>query len=128
MAINLNVVLAAAGSAYVAALVLSGAGDDAGFLLSVWPPLDRPEWQLLTGLGVLLAVITAAVALAYQLVPAPVIGLFDNGYLVFALVWGILLFGDRPGMLDLAGIALIGGGAFLASLAPVGAGPGQKRE
>ncbi|WP_230720303.1 DMT family transporter [Martelella mediterranea] len=128
MAINLNVVLAAAGLAYVAALFLSGAGDDAGFLLSVWPPLDRPEWQLLTGLGVLLAVITAAVALAYQLAPAPVIGLFDNGYLVFALVWGLLLFGDRPGLPDLAGIALIGGGAFLASLAPIGTGSGPKGE
>ncbi|PRX10734.1 UNVERIFIED_ORG: EamA domain-containing membrane protein RarD [Martelella mediterranea] len=119
MALNLNLVLAAAGAAYVMVLLFLGAGSDAGFLLSAWPALGASGWQILMGLGVLLAVITAAVALAYQLAPAPVIGLFDNGYLVFALVWSILLFGDRPGLVDLSGIALIGGGAFLASLTPV---------
>ncbi|GAB2187891.1 hypothetical protein [Roseibium sp. LAB1] len=64
----------------------------------------------------LLAVITVAVAFAYQLAPAPLIGLFDNDYLVFAVIWGVLIFGDMPDRTNLTGILLIGCAAFLASM------------
>ncbi|MBL3597607.1 DMT family transporter [Rhodovulum sulfidophilum] len=115
MALNLNLVLFLAGAAHLAVLLWLEAGDEAGFLLSVWPGLGMRGWAFLIGLGVALAVITALVAFAYQRAPVPVIGLFDNGYLVFALVWSVLLFGERPDLVDLLGIVLIGCGALLAS-------------
>lgn len=117
MAMNLNMVLALAGLGLIAGLSWAGGGNEAGFLLSVWPKLDLAAWGLLAGLGVLLALITALVAYAYKSAPAPVIGLLDNGYLVFALFWGDLIFGDRPDLIDILGIALIGAGALLATRA-----------
>ncbi|WP_223163026.1 DMT family transporter [Roseivivax sediminis] len=125
MALNLNLVLVLAGFGLLAALSWLGGHDDAGFLLSVWPKLAASGWALLIGLGVLLAVITALVASAYQSAPAPVIGLFDNGYLVFALLWSGAIFGARPGPVDIVGIALIGGGALLASIASTNSHPGR---
>ena len=125
MSMNLNLVLFLGGLGLVAGLWRSGQGNDAGFLLSVWPVLKLTDLGLLAGLGVLLAVITALVAYAYQRAPAPVIGLFDNGYLVFALFWSVLIFGDRPGVIDLLGIVLIGSGALLATTASANRGPDQ---
>jgi drug/metabolite transporter (DMT)-like permease len=125
MAMNLNLVLFLGGLGLVAGLWRSGQGNDAGFPLSVWPALKLADLGLLAGLGVLLAVITALVAYAYQRAPAPVIGLFDNGYLVFALFWSVLIFGDRPGVIDLLGIVLIGSGALLAATASANRGPDQ---
>jgi len=125
MAMNLNLVLFLGGLGLVAGLWRSGQGNDAGFPLSVWPALNLADLGLLAGLGVLLAVITALVAYAYQRAPAPVIGLFDNGYLVFALFWSVLIFGDRPGVIDLLGIVLIGSGALLAATASANRGPDQ---
>lgn len=116
LALNLNLVLAGAGALLLAGAWLGGGG--AGFVLGPWAPPDTRTWALMAGLGGMLALITVAVAFAYQAAPAPVVGLFDNGYLVFALLWGVLLFGDRPGPAALAGIALIGGGAVLASAPP----------
>ncbi|WP_408634077.1 hypothetical protein [Pseudooceanicola marinus] len=51
--------------------------------------------------------------------------MFDNGYLVFALFWSNLIFGDRPGFIDLLGIVLIGSGALLATTASANRGPDQ---
>ncbi|WP_420556132.1 DMT family transporter [Roseovarius sp.] len=125
MAMNLNLVLFLGGLGLIAGLWWSGQGNDAGFLLSVWPALKLADLGLLAGLGVMLAVITALVAYAYQRASAPIIGLFDNGYLVFALFWSILIFGDRPGFIDLLGIVLIGSGALLATTASANRGPDQ---
>jgi drug/metabolite transporter (DMT)-like permease len=116
LAFNLNLVLAVSGGAYVAVLHLVSVPDGAGFLLSAWPDLSGSAWGLLILLGLLLAIITVAVACAYQLAPAPLIGVFDNGYLVFAVVWGVVFFADMPDRADLAGILLIGCAALLASL------------
>lgn len=116
MALNLNVTLAAAGAAVVAvtATFVSAPGQETGFLLSAWPALHPGEWALLAGLGVLLAVIATAVAVAYQLAPAPVIGVFDNTYLIFAAFWGVVILAETPHPGQAVGMALIGGGAVLA--------------
>ncbi len=48
-------------------------------------------------------------ALAYQLAPPPVVGVFDTAYLGFAALWGSVIFADAPTpqeSLDLALIAL----------------------
>ncbi|MFN3208348.1 MAG: DMT family transporter [Roseovarius sp.] len=128
MAMNLNVVLILAGLALIAGLNLRGDGHAAGFLLSAWPRLDASGWALLIGLGVLLGVITALVAYAYRSAPAPVIGLFDNGYLVFALVWDIVIFSGSPGPVDILGVALIGSGAVLATGVAAGRRSGLRGE
>jgi drug/metabolite transporter (DMT)-like permease len=126
LGLNLNLALALGGLGAVAGLAAFGPGGEAGFLLAAWRPLAAADWALLAGLGLLLALIAVAVALAYQRAPAPVVGLFDNAYLVFAALWGAVLFGERPQPAEGAGMALIACGALLAS-APPGRVRGPRR-
>ena len=115
-AVNLNLVLMMTGAIYMTLLALFGRNGENVFLFSIWPDLNGHSMGTLFGLGLLLAAITTAVAFAYQSASVPVIGLFDNCYLVFALLWGILLFHDSPNLVDFSGIGLIGLGAALASV------------
>ncbi|WP_197703877.1 DMT family transporter [Cohaesibacter sp. ES.047] len=115
VAINLNLVIASTAAVSVAGLMYFGPEHQASFLLSAWSSVDWNGGLLLIGLGGLLAIITFLVAVAYQSSPAPIIGLFDNGYLAFAILWGILLFEDWPDLIACLGVMLIGAGALLAS-------------
>ncbi len=116
MAFNLNAVLAVAGAAWVAGLGLVHPGGT-GFVLAQWREVTREDAILIGLLAVLLAVIATLVARAYQSAPAPLVGMFDNAYLAFAVLWGALLFGTAPGPAEAAGIALIGLGSLLMSRA-----------
>ncbi|MDF1791663.1 MAG: DMT family transporter [Thalassobaculaceae bacterium] len=117
MALNLNCCLGLAGTGAVLGLALLGlpTGEHL-FLLSVWPDLGTKDWMLVGLLGLFMAIIATAVAKAYQLAPAPVVGVFDNAYLVFATLWAVLFFGEIPSVSGGLGVALIGGSAVLASL------------
>lgn len=114
MALNLNVTLAIAGALSIVTLATFGYTNDESFVLSVWPILIPQDWVLVGVLGVLLAIITIMVAQAYSLAPSPIIGVFDNTYLLFAALWGVLFFGEISTMREVAGMALIAAGAVLA--------------
>lgn len=117
VAVTLNVALSASGFALLTAVGLTGSAQEESFMFSVWPPLNVGELLVLAGSGLMMALVTALVVCAYQLAPAPTVGLFDNGYLIFAALWGFLLFTRPPGMADIVGMALIGSGALLSSRA-----------
>ena len=53
-------------------------------------------------------------AVAYQSGPAPVVATFDYAYLVFAGLWGALLFAEVPDPLTLLGMSMIAVGGVLA--------------
>ncbi|MCW2306084.1 DMT family transporter [Rhodobium gokarnense] len=127
MAQALNLTLMAGGGLAILALALIDPGPGAGFVLAVWPPLGLEDWLLMAALGVLLAVITVSVALAYRLGPPDIIGVFDNTYLLFAAVWGALIFADIPSLREGLGMALIATGALLASRAPPGKDCGKEK-
>ncbi|WP_244435502.1 DMT family transporter [Martelella sp. AD-3] len=116
MALNLNVALAVSGAAGMACVLLFPAGD--GFALTAWRPLGVSDWALIGLLALFLVAITTGVAGAYRTAPAPVVGLFDNAYLVFAALWSILIFAERPSGLEIAGLAMIGLGAAIAARPP----------
>lgn len=118
MAFNLNVALVVAGGGLVAALSVTGAGIDGSFIFGVWPALGAVDWLVLGLLAAFLMIITVSVAGAYRMAPAPVIGLFDNAYLVFAAVWGVAFFGQIPSPVEMAGMALILAAAVTAARAP----------
>ena len=115
MAFNLNLVLVAASGFGLAALALSGIHVPGDFVTGLWPELALADWLLALLLGVFLAIITALVAYAYSTAPAPVVGVFDNGYLVFAAIWSLTLFGTAPGATELLGLSMIAVGAVLAT-------------
>ena len=53
-------------------------------------------------------------AVAYQSGPAPVVATFDYAYLVFAGLWGALLFAEVPDPPTAVGMAMIAVGGALA--------------
>jgi len=113
MALNLNVTLTITGAVGIVALATFGPTDEESFVLSVWPALMPEDWALVGVLGALLAIIATAVAQAYRLAPSPIVGVFDNAYLIFAAMWSVLFFGEVPSLREAAGMALIAGGAVL---------------
>jgi len=72
------------------------------------------EWRVMTILAAAIIVGSIGAAIAYQSGPSPIIATFDFSYVAFAVVWGILLFGEAPGFITIIGIVLIVGGGMLA--------------
>ncbi|WP_417694967.1 DMT family transporter [Roseibium sp.] len=99
--------------------------DAAPFLLTGWREVDGPTLLLMLGLGVLLALICGGVAKAYQSAPAPVVGVFDNFYVIFAGFWAVVLFSQQFELLDYAAIAMISLSGGLAAFSR-GSASGRK--
>jgi len=79
----------------------------AGFLLGDWRPMALDDVFILAVLGGAFTVYTVGVAFAYQRAPAATIAPFEYAYLASGLLWGWLLFAERPGILALVGMLLI---------------------
>ena len=77
------------------------------FLLGAWIPMWLDEWRAMGILAAAIVVGSIGAALAYQNAPASVIAIFDYSYLVFALVWGNLLFDELPTLAAAGGMVLI---------------------
>jgi drug/metabolite transporter (DMT)-like permease len=85
----------------------------AAFLLSPW---QTPGWQEMLFIfcyACALIFINTATAKAYQVAPPALIGTFDYAYLVFACLWGYVLFQETPDTFTWAGIVLIVIAGFL---------------
>ncbi len=72
------------------------------------------EWRIMTILAAAIIVGSIGAAIAYQSGPSSIIATFDFSYVAFAVVWGILLFGEVPSFITIIGIVLIVGGGMLA--------------
>ena len=111
LAMNLNLCLAVAGAVTLAAILLLAPSPDLvadnAFIMSLWPMLEPSDLLLLAVLGLFMVAIAILVAKAYQMAPSPVIGVFDNGYLVFATLWSALFFDEIPDAVGFFGIAMI---------------------
>jgi drug/metabolite transporter (DMT)-like permease len=88
-------------------LALIPTTPDGGFLTAIWVPMTSPEWTAIALLSVSILIGSVGTAIAYQNGPASVLGVFDFGYVGFAVIWGILLFGEIPDGMTFLGIALI---------------------
>ncbi len=104
-----------AGSLIVAALGTALA-DPPGqpFLLGGWGPMSGADWLLMAALGLMIVVYSMAVARAYQVAPTALVATFDYAYLIFAGIWGYLLFAEVPDRATLLGMALIAAAGWLA--------------
>ena len=106
LALALNVTFIVVGGAgLLAGLVLPI--ETTGFLSPAWTAMGAAEWRSIVILAGLILVASVGTAVAYQAAPASTVGTFDFAYVGFALVWGALLFDERPSMAALAGIGLI---------------------
>jgi drug/metabolite transporter (DMT)-like permease len=84
------------------------------FLLGDWLPMWIEEWRTMAILAIAITAGSVGAAIAYQVGPSSVIATFDFSYVVYAVVWGILLFNEIPDSITIIGILLIVGGGTLA--------------
>ncbi len=84
-----------------------------GFLLRAWRWPAAAEWILLVACGVLVCFGGYLLSQAYRLGEAPVVAPFEYASMPFALAAGLILWGDWPDWIALAGSALIIGGGLL---------------
>ena len=100
-----------AGLAATGLLAALGLGADTTalfpFLLGDWQAMDLREWGFMALLALLSAAYFVGVARAYQIAPPSIIATFDYAYLVWASLWGFVLFAERPGPLTIAGMVSI---------------------
>lgn len=119
MAINLNLCLTAGSG--IALVVIAGISPEItsttpSFLMDGWRTLSLTDFGIICLLAVFMTYIAVSVAHAYKTSTSVTVGLFDNAYLVFAVIWSIMLFGDIPNPMSLAGITLLAGAAVMSAL------------
>ncbi|RVU39087.1 DMT family transporter [Hwanghaeella grinnelliae] len=111
LSLHLNLAFIIVGLAATALTVTWGAspeGDpEPSGLLAPWAAMNGLDWLTMGLLAGSILIGSIGAAVAYQNAPPSVIGTFDFAYVAFSTIWGLLWFGEVPGTLSLAGIALI---------------------
>lgn len=85
-----------------------------GFLTGPWVALNPSMWGGLAVMGVSLLIGSIGTAYAYRNAASATIGVFDIGYLGFAVLWGILFFGEVPDIIAVIGLIGLAGAGILA--------------
>ena len=80
---------------------------DFPFLTNQWFTMSPRAWAIIAALSVLMAAIGVVMPMAYQNGPATIIATFDYCFLIWAIIFGILLFGDYPNLPTTIGMVLI---------------------
>lgn len=84
------------------------------FLLGTWSAIGLAELAALAILVVAIVIGSVGAAYAYQNGRPSTIATFDFAYVGFAMMWGILVFGEEPGLRGVTGVALIVAAGILA--------------
>ncbi len=111
----LNVGFIAVGAAATLAGLTVGDTDILpAFLSTDWAPLTG---DVLFVLGVMTSAIligSIGAAVAYQMAPSSVVGTFDFAYVGFAVIWGVVLFGEFPDAVAVIGMIMIVAAGIIA--------------
>lgn len=76
-------------------------------LPATWTPIPPAHVVLLVGFGVFVILPHLAITQAYRIAPPPVLAPFDYTTLVWAMLWGWLLWNDLPSIATLLGAAIV---------------------
>lgn len=93
----------------------------AGWALRHWGAMAPAAWAGTVGQAVVSLLAVGLIIRAYQAAEAPFVAVFEYALLLFAVIWGWLLFGQAIGAAAAAGIGLILASGALGVLG--GAGP-----
>jgi drug/metabolite transporter (DMT)-like permease len=111
LSLSLNCAFVLVGT--VATLILAVAGPmgdgspAATFLFGAWSAMGSTEWLSMALLSVATIIGSIGAAIAYQVAPPATVATFDFSYVALASLWGILIFGERPGAIAVAGMVMI---------------------
>lgn len=111
LSLNLNMMFIAFGAIAGAGIALAG-GDGSlvsgnALLFGGWVPLDPTGWLVMAVLAIAIVSGSVGAAIAYQNGPAPIVAVFDNAYLLFSVIWGVLVFAEVPDLFSVMGMAMI---------------------
>lgn len=109
LALSLNVLLGFVGFYMVGVLGMidPSVGNHTHHLLIGWGPLAYEDLKLIAVLGVMLVAISISLAFAYRSAPPTIIASFDYSYLVFAGLFGFILFDEIPTISSIIGMLMI---------------------
>ncbi|MEM6306877.1 MAG: DMT family transporter, partial [Pseudomonadota bacterium] len=94
----------------IGAIGILAMGD--GLIATLWVGFaERPGSFL--AMGGIVAMAAIFVAYAFQHAPAPMVSVFDYSYLLFAILWGFVFFGEMPNGLAVLGMLCICGAGGL---------------
>lgn len=85
------------------------------FLTNQWSIMTPRTWTIIAALVVLMTAIGIVMPMAYQNGPATIIATFDYCFLIWAIILGIILFGDYPNTASILGMILITAAGLLIS-------------
>lgn len=117
----LNVSFLGFGAAGVAVLQTGFALPQIDFplLLATWQPMALADWVRILVLAGLMLGVAIGVAKAYQSPQPAVIATLEYCYMIFAIFWGFVFFGELPDIWTVAGMILIAaGGAAVLMVRP----------
>tara|TARA_R110001583_G_scaffold39741_1_gene127274 strand:+ start:3005 stop:3916 length:912 start_codon:yes stop_codon:yes gene_type:complete len=89
-------------------------GEEGAFLFGPWQAMDLSLIMTVAMLAGLILIGSVGAAIAYQRGVPATVAAFDYSYLLFSTVWGVVWFGERPGLFTYLGFALIIGAGLLA--------------
>ena len=116
---TLNLVLLATGLVAVTLLLILDlpceTTAETPFLLAAWPDIDPQGWLLIAALSVLIVGISVGLAAAYQSAPPVIIATFDYSYLLFAVLWGYVIFSEVPEQTTVVSMTLIAAAGLLVT-------------
>jgi drug/metabolite transporter (DMT)-like permease len=96
-------------------ITLTTPTTDFPFLTDQWFAMSSRAWLIIVVLSVLMAAIGVVMPTAYQNGPATIIATFDYCFLIWAVILGIIMFGDYPNGSTIIGMALIVAAGLLIS-------------
>lgn len=118
LSLCLNVSFVVVGlAATVLTMLIDTPGDaepGTSFLLGQWTAMGRAEWLSMCLLATAVIIGSVGAAIAYQAGPPAIVATFDFTYVAFAAAWGLLFFGEVPGTIKLAGMAMVVAAGILA--------------
>jgi len=107
LSLALNVAFVVVGAGASGMILLTGATDEASFLLGPWTAMEGREWMTMVVLAAAVIIGSVGAALAYQVGPPAIVATFDFAYVGFAAIWGFVFFTEVPDAVTLAGMVLI---------------------
>ncbi|WP_069384907.1 DMT family transporter [Halomonas caseinilytica] len=110
LALGLNLAFLVAGGGFSTLLAFTNTpslAEQSPFLFAPWQPIGSDELIIIAAYALLMVTVNTSVAKAYQIAPSALVGTFDYAYLLFASLWGYLLFHEVPDEMTWLGMGLI---------------------
>ncbi len=87
------------------------------FLLGSWGALDLSQWGFVAMLAALMVANGLVLPAAYQSAPSVIIATFDYCYLIFATLFGVVIFSEIPDRQTIIGIFMIAAAGLMVARA-----------